>query len=81
MGYVRCTAHRANLDGKENACPRCHKHTRLLMEKFRSQVLWKEYGIIDDILVGPLMVFKPLPLIQLYISHLQLPFLEQIYIN
>ena len=51
---VRCTAHRKDLDGKEDVCPRHHKHTRALLNAFRSQVLWKEYGVVDDILVGSL---------------------------
>ena len=56
--FIRCTAHRKNLDGKDDVCPRHHTHTKVLLETFSSKVLWKEYGIIDDILVSSWLIFN-----------------------
>ncbi|KAI5993868.1 hypothetical protein EDD15DRAFT_2387937 [Pisolithus albus] len=41
----KCTAHRSNLDGDDNAILHNHDYTKLLMSKFTHQVLWKEYGV------------------------------------
>lgn len=51
----RCTANRRNLDDCPHAVGRTHQFTKLLMEKLQSHVLWQEYGIIDDILVGSII--------------------------
>ena len=58
--FTRCTAHRKNLDGKNDVCPRHHTHTKVLLETFSSKVLWKEYGIVDDILVSDWLNFNML---------------------
>ncbi|KIJ19088.1 hypothetical protein PAXINDRAFT_70520, partial [Paxillus involutus ATCC 200175] len=47
----KCTAHRDHLDEDENVTPRTHDHTKLLMQSFTSNILWQEYGIVDDILL------------------------------
>ncbi|KIM57459.1 hypothetical protein SCLCIDRAFT_130430, partial [Scleroderma citrinum Foug A] len=47
----KCTAHRKKLDRKDDVCPCHHTHTKVLLDTFSSKVLWKEYGIFDDILV------------------------------
>ena len=56
--FIRCTAHRKNLDGKDDVCPCHHTHTKVLLETFSSKVLWKEYGIVDDILVSSWLIFN-----------------------
>ncbi|KIJ57542.1 hypothetical protein HYDPIDRAFT_53904, partial [Hydnomerulius pinastri MD-312] len=45
-----CLADRRDLDGSHDAGPRTHEHCKMLMQAFASEVLWKEYGIIDQIL-------------------------------
>ncbi|KAF8834755.1 hypothetical protein BDN67DRAFT_985100 [Paxillus ammoniavirescens] len=46
-----------DLDGDNvDICPHCHEHTKLLLETIHSQTLWKEYGIVDNILF---MLYKP----------------------
>ena len=47
----RCTACRTDLDNDPNSISRNHKYTQILMDAFASHVLWKKYGIVDDILV------------------------------
>ncbi|KAF9455822.1 hypothetical protein BDZ94DRAFT_1356091 [Collybia nuda] len=45
---ARCTAHRDNLDGEGGQ--RSHAHTRLLMESLDHQTLWREYGVVGDVM-------------------------------
>ncbi|KAF8447545.1 hypothetical protein L210DRAFT_3609849 [Boletus edulis BED1] len=53
----KCTAHRSSLDSDNNAVLRDHEHTKMLLEMFTTQILWREYGIVDDIL--PFTTFFP----------------------
>ncbi|KAF8124479.1 hypothetical protein EV363DRAFT_1178092 [Boletus edulis] len=53
----KCTAHRSSLDSDDNAVLRDHEHTKMLLEMFTTQILWREYGIVDDIL--PFTTFFP----------------------
>ncbi|KIJ17530.1 hypothetical protein PAXINDRAFT_72399, partial [Paxillus involutus ATCC 200175] len=45
-----CLANRKDLDGSDDAGPCTHEHSKLLMQTFASDILWKEYGLIDNIL-------------------------------
>jgi hypothetical protein len=47
----RCTAPPTDLDG-EGYVPRSRDHTEALVEEFELGVLWNEYGLIGDIVVG-----------------------------
>ena len=57
---TRCTAHQKKLDRKDDVCPCHHTHTKVLLDTFSSKVLWKEYGIFDDILVSDWLIFNML---------------------
>lgn len=48
MNYS-CTAHRQNLDG--DGGPRSREHTEDLVEEIELGTLWKEYGLVGDIVV------------------------------
>jgi hypothetical protein len=48
---TRCTASAKNLDGGD-ATRRCREHTDLLVEELELGILWDEYGLVGDIVVG-----------------------------
>ena len=47
---TRCTATPDNLEGE--SIPRCREHTEELVRLFELDVLWDEYGLVGDIVVG-----------------------------
>jgi hypothetical protein len=53
----RCTASSDDLDGP--AGRRSREHTELLVKELELGVLWEEYGLVGDIIVGvvPFSVF------------------------
>jgi len=52
----RCTAYRADLDNDPDAILHNHEYTQALMNAFASYILWQKYGIVDDILVKPILL-------------------------
>jgi len=51
LSATRCTAYHADLDNDPNSISQNHKYTQVLMDAFASHVLWKKYGIVNEILV------------------------------
>ena len=54
--YNRCSALPDDLDGRGEQ--RLHEHTRLLMESFDAKTLWDNYGVVPNILVSHLALWK-----------------------
>ena len=54
--YERCTAHRKDLDGPRGR--RTHELTEHLQQTLSTRKLWREYGIVDGILVSIISVIK-----------------------
>lgn len=53
MSFFRCIAPAANLDsGRHVRCSQ--RHTEIVSEGFELGVLWDEFGIVGDIVVGVL---------------------------
>jgi hypothetical protein len=50
LSPTRCTANNKDLDGE--AGRRSRDHTELLVSEFELGVLWDEYGLVGDIIVG-----------------------------
>jgi hypothetical protein len=50
--FTRCTASPKDLDGKDDAIPRCREHTDILVEELELGILWDEYGLVGDIVVS-----------------------------
>jgi hypothetical protein len=51
MKFFRCTAPAADLDSKR-CVRRSQPHTELIVESFELGVLWDEYGLVGDVVVG-----------------------------
>ncbi len=53
MSFFRCTAPVADIDlGQYVRCS--HAHTDNIVEEYELSVIWDEYGIVGDIVVGVL---------------------------
>jgi len=52
---ARCTANKKDLDGE--AGRRSRDHTELLVSEFELGVLWDEYGLVGDVIVGCVIYF------------------------
>jgi hypothetical protein len=50
--FIRCIAPPDDLDRKPEAARRCKAHTELLVENLELGVLWDEYGLVGDVVVG-----------------------------
>ena len=52
MNAFRCTAPAHELDSDKWHVHRSQAHTELLVESFELGVVWDEYGLVGDVVVG-----------------------------